>query len=69
MIRRGIWTPTVFSPNGDAVNDWFYPTVVDDSYQSIRFMTIYNRWGNKFLRMKSFNRIYPLKDGMVSLKE
>jgi gliding motility-associated-like protein len=47
LIKRGIWAPNVFSPNGDNINDWFYPVVAEDSYQIIRSMSIYNRWGEQ----------------------
>lgn len=45
VIKRGFWVPNVFSPNGDVVNDWFYPVVAPDSYQQIRRMQIFDRWG------------------------
>ncbi|MBK7811784.1 MAG: gliding motility-associated C-terminal domain-containing protein [Saprospiraceae bacterium] len=47
IIKRGIWVPNSFSPNGDNVNDFFYPVVSPDSYNSIRQMRIFDRWGNQ----------------------
>ncbi|MBK9272149.1 MAG: gliding motility-associated C-terminal domain-containing protein [Saprospiraceae bacterium] len=46
IIKRGIWVPNSFSPNGDGVNDNFIPVLAPDSYQIIRSLNIYDRWGN-----------------------
>ncbi len=54
LIKRGIWVPNVFSPNGDNINDWFYPVVAEDSYQIIRSMSIYNRWGEQVFIKNNF---------------
>ena len=35
--------PNAFSPNGDGINDVFYPTGSEASY--LKSFTIYNRWG------------------------
>lgn len=37
--------PNAFSPNGDGVNDVFYPTGTDASY--LKSFTIFNRWGKR----------------------
>ena len=42
---RGVWVPNVFSPNGDNINDYFYPTVTNKAAKSIRAMKIFDRWG------------------------
>ncbi|HRI01741.1 MAG TPA: gliding motility-associated C-terminal domain-containing protein [Saprospiraceae bacterium] len=43
--------PNIFSPNGDNLNDQFYPIVTEGSFKEIRKMAIYNRWGELvFLR-------------------
>jgi gliding motility-associated-like protein len=47
IIKRGIWFPTAISPNGDGVNDSFFPVVTEDSYKEIRMMKIFDRWGNQ----------------------
>jgi gliding motility-associated-like protein len=47
IIKKGIWVPTVFSPNGDGINDWFYPSVTEDSYKTIRKFSIFTRWGER----------------------
>ncbi|MFM7233972.1 MAG: gliding motility-associated C-terminal domain-containing protein, partial [Flavobacteriales bacterium] len=39
-----IYMPTMFTPNGDGINDEYWPSVNNvASYQ----LTIYNRWGNE----------------------
>jgi len=47
LAKKGIWVPNSFSPNGDNINDWFYPVAVEDSYNIIRSMSIYDRWGEQ----------------------
>ncbi len=47
VIKRGIWFPTAISPNGDGVNDSFFPVVTEDSYKEIRMMKIFDRWGGQ----------------------
>ena len=41
---ENIYIPNTFSPNGDAVNDRFYPR--GSGLASIKGFRIYNRWGN-----------------------
>ncbi|MBK9630926.1 MAG: gliding motility-associated C-terminal domain-containing protein [Saprospiraceae bacterium] len=45
IIKRGVWIPDAFSPNGDVVNDWFFPVVTEDSYTQVKSFSIYDRWG------------------------
>lgn len=54
LIERGIWVPNSFSPNGDNINDSFYPVVTDGSYNIIRSMSIYDRWGNRVFTNENF---------------
>ncbi|MEO6190644.1 MAG: gliding motility-associated C-terminal domain-containing protein [Saprospiraceae bacterium] len=58
--ERGIWVPNVFSPNGDGLNDYFYPTVKDDSYKEIRYMKIFDRWGEMVWTNEHFQPNVPL---------
>jgi gliding motility-associated-like protein len=44
---RKIFIPTVFSPNGDGVNDIFYIAANDNQIKSITRFVIYDRWGNE----------------------
>ncbi|MCC6816163.1 MAG: gliding motility-associated C-terminal domain-containing protein [Saprospiraceae bacterium] len=41
-----IWLPNVFSPNGDGINDWFYPYSSDNDHVEITTFQIFDRWGN-----------------------
>jgi gliding motility-associated-like protein len=59
IAKRGIWVPNTFSPNGDNVNDWFFPVAVEDSYNTIRSMSIYDRWGNRVFEKENFQANMP----------
>ncbi|MCX6232249.1 MAG: gliding motility-associated C-terminal domain-containing protein [Bacteroidetes bacterium] len=39
-----IWVPNVFTPNGDGINDFFFP--ICTNIDKIK-MYVYNRWGNQ----------------------
>ena len=58
--ERGIWAPNVFSPNGDGINDSFYPVVKEDSYKEIRWMRIYDRWGESVFTNQNFQPNTPV---------
>lgn len=49
--------PNVFTPNGDGVNDFFYPSITNISNWE---MQIYNRWGNL---LTSLNSDLPIWNG------
>ncbi len=49
-FQKKIWIPNAFSPNGDQINDLFYPSIPDGSYTRIRNFLIYNRWGEEVYR-------------------
>lgn len=40
-----VWLPNVFSPNGDGVNDWFYPVGSNPDVSMVNIFQIYDRWG------------------------
>ncbi len=44
VINNTIAFPSIFSPNGDGINDHFYP-LNPDAIKSINEFVIYNRWG------------------------
>jgi len=44
--------PNTFSPNGDGVNDYFYPR--GSSLYNIQSLTIFNRWGQIVFQRKNF---------------
>lgn len=43
--RRDIYVPTAFSPNGDQINDLFYP-FDDNNVASVQLWQVLDRWGN-----------------------
>ena len=45
--------PNAFTPNGDGVNDWFYP-VADPCVRSIRLWRVANRWGQIVFERRNF---------------
>ncbi|MBK9107226.1 MAG: gliding motility-associated C-terminal domain-containing protein [Saprospiraceae bacterium] len=49
-----VWFPNVFSPNGDNINDFFYP-IDFGSGTNIESLSIYDRWGNRVF----FNEKFP----------
>jgi len=55
-----LYTPTAFTPNGDGLNDLFYPFPV--GIKSINYFRVYNRWGNL---MFSSNVLYRGWDGKM----
>ncbi len=44
LLKSSIYVPTVFSPNGDGVNDLLFP-ITDPSITRIQYFEIYSRWG------------------------
>ena len=48
----GIYTPNIFSPNGDGNNDYFRPEV-NQSLAALKEMMIYDRWGNLVYSVES----------------
>ena len=48
-----VFMPNTFSPNGDGVNDIFYPR--GTGIFKIRNLRIYNRWGQLVFENNSFN--------------
>ena len=42
-----IWVPTTFSPNGDRINDLFYPKFKFPEKSRITVFKIYDRWGEE----------------------
>ena len=46
------FVPNTFSPNGDGVNDYFYPR--GKGLYNIQSMSIFNRWGQMVFQRKNF---------------
>ena len=49
--------PTAFTPNGDGLNDWYYP--ISFGYKYIQTFIIYDRYGNKVFERKNFQPNVP----------
>ncbi len=47
----GIWTPNVFTPNGDGVNEHFY--IMGNCPYPVTTFEIFNRWGNRVYRIEN----------------
>ena len=62
---ENIFIPNTFSPNGDGVNDIFYPR--GTGLNRIRGMKIFNRWGELVFEKSNFYANDPLSgwDGLV----
>src|SRR6185312_5438224 len=50
--EENYFLPNTFSPNGDGVNDYFYPR--GTSLYNIQSMTVFNRWGQMVFQRKNF---------------
>jgi gliding motility-associated-like protein len=55
QIDKKIWWPSVFSPNGDNINDTW--NLIGRNIQKIRLLNIYDRWGELVYSVQN------LKDG------
>ncbi len=49
--NSGVFIPNAFSPNGDGINDVFFPAGNNASF--IKSMTIYNRWGKQIFTVNN----------------
>ncbi|MEL6986432.1 MAG: FG-GAP-like repeat-containing protein [Bacteroidota bacterium] len=56
---RNVFFPNVFSPNGDNINDQFFPTA-DDSVGSIITFMVFDRWGNQIFQRDNFDPNDPI---------
>ena len=59
--KINIYVPTMFTPNGDGVNDLLRPLLM--SFKEVHYFRIMNRWGNLLFEMKSDR---PGWDGRVN---
>jgi len=50
---KNFFLPNTFSPNGDGVNDYFYPR--GSSIDRIQSMRIFNRWGELVFEKRNFS--------------
>lgn len=56
FCEDGIFVPNAFTPNGDGLNDVFYPK--SEGYGQVQSFSIFNRWGELLFEQKNF----PLND-------
>ncbi|MEO6903381.1 MAG: PKD domain-containing protein, partial [Bacteroidia bacterium] len=56
FCEDGIFVPNAFTPNGDGLNDVFYPQ--SKGYGLVQSLLIFNRWGELVFEQKQF----PLND-------
>jgi gliding motility-associated-like protein len=52
-INHRVYVPNVFSPNGDGMNDYFYPNVTKH-VQKVAYFRVYTRWGEQVFENKNF---------------
>jgi gliding motility-associated-like protein len=50
---EGVFIPNTFTPNGDGVNDVFYPR--GQGIRAVRYLRIFNRWGQLVFERTNFN--------------
>jgi len=53
-INNEIYTPNVFSPNGDGQNDIFTIQSADGPIEEIEFFKVYDRWGTLLYEANNF---------------
>lgn len=51
---RNVYIPNVYSPDGDGVNDLFYP-FGDQSVEKVNYMKIFDRWGEFIYEYNNFD--------------
>jgi len=56
---RDVYFPTGFSPNGDNVNDWFFPQAQEGLVRNVNSFIVLDRWGEVVYRMNNFDVNVP----------
>ena len=51
--KSKFYFPNTFSPNGDNINDYFYPIGLSQDAR-VSYLNIYDRWGNLVFQKKDF---------------
>ena len=52
--KVGIYTPTAFSPNQDAINDYFTIYAQPGTVEQVSSLAIFDRWGNQVFHKENF---------------
>jgi gliding motility-associated-like protein len=52
-INKRVYVPNVFSPNGDGMNDYFYPYVTKN-VRKISYFRVFTRWGEQVFENQNF---------------
>jgi gliding motility-associated-like protein len=56
VIREyNVFFPSAFSPNGDGINDYFYPQSLNNIVGNVKSLLIFDRWGNLIFENKNFS--------------
>lgn len=55
---RKVYLPSAFSPNGDGINDLFYPQS-DHAVERVNYLRIYDRWGGVVFERNDFTTNDP----------
>jgi len=50
LFDPGVFVPSAFSPNGDGINDFFFPQSQSKWIRSVGDFRIYSRWGEEVFR-------------------
>ena len=53
LIKRDVYIPNAFSPNGDGINDHFIIHAGSEAL-SVQTLKIYSRWGDKIFEQHNF---------------
>jgi gliding motility-associated-like protein len=46
-VTRNVFVPSIFSPNGDGINDFFTIFAADKVVRDIDYLQVFTRWGDK----------------------
>ncbi|MEO6133481.1 MAG: gliding motility-associated C-terminal domain-containing protein [Saprospiraceae bacterium] len=70
LLHSSIYIPTIFSPNGDGINDLLSP-LADPSVTMIEYFEIFSRWGDQVYSLSNFvpNQVNAGWDGTFSGKK
>ena len=52
--KRNVWIPNTFTVNGDQLNDRFFPFASNGAVKQVKFLSIYDRWGEKLFHLENF---------------